>query len=117
MSADPRSAFGVSAEVRGQLGAALMFAREHSLRGLERRAIADRVAAAFEALAARVAANDRNGAERALGVARKEIERYRKLAAGDNGASAADLDALTLTLDHATALVEERGTASEDHRP
>jgi hypothetical protein len=110
------TAFSVGAEERGRLGAALAFAREHSLRGLERRQSAERVAAAFEALAARVEANDRIGAERALDAARKEVDRYRKLA-GDGGSSAADLEALTLTLDHATALVEDRGSPSEDHRP
>jgi hypothetical protein len=116
VAAGVRPGFSVGAEERGQLGAALTFAREHSLRTLERRDAADRVAAAFKTLAARVDANDRIGAERALGVARKEVDRYRRLA-GDDGSSAADLDALTLTLDHATALVEERGNPSENHRP
>jgi hypothetical protein len=112
-----RTGFGVSADVRGQLGAALSFAREHSVRGLELREAADRVAAAFEALAARVEANDRIAAEREIAAARKAIERYRRLAARDGGASATDLDALTLTLDHATALVEERGSSLEAHQP
>jgi hypothetical protein len=112
-----RTPFGVSAEERGQLGAALTFARQHSLRGLELRAAAERVAVAFEALAARVEADDRIGAERALGVARKEVDRYRALAGADDRATAVHLEALTLTLDHATALVEERGSSAESHQP
>jgi hypothetical protein len=114
---DERTGFTAGAEVRGQLGAALIFAREQSLRGLERRAAAERVAARLEALAARIEANDRIGAARALADARKTIEEYRRLAVRDGGASAADLDALTLTLDHATALVEERGSSPETHQP
>jgi hypothetical protein len=102
-----RTSFTAGAEARGQLGAALIFAREQSMRGLERRDAADRVAAAFDALAARVEADDRIGAERDLATARGAIRRYRDLAVGDGGPAAADLEAMTLTLDHVTALVQE----------
>jgi hypothetical protein len=109
--------FAAGAEVRGQFRAALIFAGDQSMRGLEQREAADRVATAFETLAARVEANDRIGAERALLAADAAIQRYRKLAARDGGASTADLEALMLTLDHATALVEERGRSAEARRP
>ncbi len=110
---DAYPAFAVGAEAREQLGAALAFAREQSMRGLQQRDAAERVTVALEALAARVEANDRVGAERALAAARKAVEHYQKLSARDGGASAADLDALTLTLDHATALVEQRVSSPE----
>ncbi len=110
---DAQTAFAVGAEAREQLGAALIFAREQAVRGLEQRDAAERVTAAFETLAARVEANDRVGAERALAAARKAMDEYQKLATRDGGASAADLEALTLTLDHATELVEQRASSPE----
>ena len=95
--------FVVSAADRAQLGAALAFAADHSMRALERRAAAERVTAAFESLAARVEADDRRGAERAIAAVRKALNEYRELVGPDDAGASLDLDAMTLALDHATA--------------
>ena len=105
---DESASFAISAEERGQLGAALVFARESANRGLQQREAADHVTAAFATLAERVEADDRAGAERALAAARQSIKRYREHAGSDVGVADADLEAMTLTLDRASALVHER---------
>ena len=99
----------LTATERGNLSVAFAFAREQAMRGLQRREAADRVAAAFMDVAARVETGDRVGAERALAAARGAIDAYRRHATDDGGASNADLEALGLTLDRATAIVRESG--------
>ena len=103
---DAGAAFGVSASARGELGAALHFMRDQSERALKQRNAAARVARAFATLAARVEGDDRRGAERALAAARSEIARYRELV-GNNDEAAADLEAMSITLDRASALVAD----------
>jgi hypothetical protein len=109
---DVNMSFAMSAEERGQLGAALAFARESAIRGLQRPDAGDRVAAAFATLAERVEADDRAGATRALAAARTAVQQYREHAGSDVGAADADLEAMTLTLDRATALVQEGATST-----
>jgi hypothetical protein len=91
---------------RQALTGAFAFARQQALRGLVERDAADRVAAAFADVSTRVDAGDRPGAERALAAARAAIQQYRRHTADDRS-SDADLEALMLTLDHATAIVRE----------
>jgi hypothetical protein len=115
--------FVVSAEDRRLLGAALAFATDHSMRALERRAAAERVTAAFESLAARVEADDRRGAERAIGAVRKAISDYRDLVGPDDSGAVLHLDAMTLALDHATEAARREAAprsttpSSEDRQP
>jgi hypothetical protein len=105
LSGETMARLAISAEQRGELHAALLFAREQSLLALERREAADDVASAFAALAGRVEQDDRVGVERAMAGARRAIERYREHARPDD--AAVDLEAATLTLDHAAALARE----------
>jgi hypothetical protein len=104
----------MSADARAGLRGALLFTRDHSLLALERREAADAVAAAFSAVAERVEKDDRVGLERAVGAARKAIERYRAIA-GPEHVSAIDLEAAMLTLDHAAALAREADASRTDH--
>jgi len=92
--------FAISREERKRLGAALVFAREQASRSLERHAAAEHVAATVDALAARVLADDRLGAERELAEARRAVDEYRELVTTDD-AVLLDLDVVTLVLDHA----------------
>ncbi len=115
--------FVVSAEGRKLLGAALAFATDHSMRALERRAAAERVTAAFESLAARVEADDRRGAERAITAVRKALNDYRELVGSDDAGATVELDAMTLALDHATEAARREAAprsttpSSEDRQP
>jgi hypothetical protein len=93
---------GLSSEDDGGLQVALLFAGQETVRGLKERGLAGRVAAAFISLAGRIEAKDRAGTGRAMATARLAISRYRDEA--HDGAAAADLEALDLTLARAAAL-------------
>jgi hypothetical protein len=101
------SPFAISAEERNELRTALMFATgTRSMRALGRRPSAWYVAVAFETLTARIAANDRLGALRAIGLARSALRRCRERSAS-GGATAVELEAMSLALDHAERLALE----------
>jgi len=93
----------LGADERDRLGATLRFVSEQSARALQQRDASDRVAAALGRVAERVEANDRTGVEHAITAARAAVRRYRELSTADGGADAADLEAMTLALDHAAA--------------
>jgi hypothetical protein len=101
------SPFAISAEERKELQTALRFATgERSMRSLGRRPSAWNVAVAFETLRARVAANDRVGALRAIGLARSAL-RQCPGRNGSGGATAVELAAMLLALEHAERLALE----------
>jgi hypothetical protein len=103
---------GMGTEQRGQLGAALLFAREQAMHALARHVVDREIGAAFATLAERVEADDRRGVEGAIDAARAAIRRYRQSADGDiEGATGPDLEALTLMLDNAEALAKAAATA------
>jgi hypothetical protein len=64
------------------------------------------VAAAFDTLSARIAANDRLGAERAIWAARSAVRRYREVEWGD-AAPTVELEAMSLALEHAERLARD----------
>jgi hypothetical protein len=99
--------FAISAEQRSELTAALIFAtRESSLNLLARSDAAADVTTAFASVAARVTANDRRGAQRAIETARAALRRYREVAASEL-AESIELEAMALALDHAEQLTGE----------
>jgi hypothetical protein len=113
-TAEARQSLDLSADDRRRLHAALLFARDQAMLGLERRDPADRVAAALVTLAERAEQDDRVGVERAMAVARSAVERYRDLAGSSDDAAAVDLEAITLTLDQAAELARESKAGRSD---
>ena len=103
--------FSLSPEDGTSLRVALLFAGQQSVRGLQERGAAGRVAAAFAAVAGRVEAKDRAGTARGIAGATLAVNQYRELA--HDVAAAVDLEAMDLTLLRAAALV----TAASTHSP
>lgn len=97
---------GLSAEARGRLHGAVLFAREHSIRALDRRDAADALSEALAAVAERVDRDDRAGLQRAVAAARKAVDHYRAII-GPDDPSSIDLEAVTLALEHAATLGRE----------
>ncbi len=118
--ADVSQPLELSEENQASLREAFRFAGEQSVRGLQQTGSAQLVATAFATLAGHIEANDRAGTERATMAARLAISRYRDLA--DDGAAAADLEAMDLTLARATDLMREASRrppiiTNKEHQP
>jgi hypothetical protein len=116
LAAPPRVRAGpvLSADELGQMRLALIFAQEHSsltLKGPE----ANRVTAAFAALAQRVSHNDVGGVEREISLAQSAIRTYQRVAAGEVAGNP-ELEALTLTLDQ-VAVLASGFQSFEEHQP
>lgn len=102
---------GLSEEERASIGAAVSFAGAHSVKALQQRNEAARVAAAFAELARRVEAGDRAGTHRAISATSAAVKRYRDIA--KDAAAAADLEAMDLTLERAASLSAEAAVRIE----
>jgi hypothetical protein len=102
--------FEITAAERLELHLAIMSVTDEWWARARVRAESADVAAAFDTLAARIAANDRRGATRAIWAARGALRLYRQVGR-DDIRGIVELEGMSLALDHAERLARETGSS------